>query len=176
MFSAGNSLCMCVREYTEALFTACNHTLPFSHCFLTHLCTGTNVNVSPTIPPFSARFPSLSFSPSCSPSLPFAPSPPRNLPQALHLSGLSACFFIWLVATGGSTLADYNSAASHFRFIRAPSLCAPTPTSASHTHYPHQHQSRHIAIPHHPTTQHTSTFLLFPPTFHTFLFRSAWKI
>lgn len=67
----------------------------------------------PVIPPFPACFP-----------LPPSPSSSllrhHNLPQALHLSGLSACFFIWLVATGGSTLADYNSAASHFRFIRAP--------------------------------------------------------
>ncbi|KAA0704010.1 hypothetical protein E1301_Tti000346 [Triplophysa tibetana] len=43
--------------------------------------------------------------------------PLRGLPQTLHLCGLSACFFIWLVATGGSALADYNSPASHFRFI-----------------------------------------------------------
>lgn len=94
--------------------------------------------------------PSLSLSPR------LAPSPPCNLPQALHLSGLSACFFIWLVATGGSALADYNSAASHFRFIRVPSLCAisrslphlsrphslplaasiPTRSDSSSSHYP----------------------------------------
>lgn len=64
--------------------------------------------------------------------MPFAPSP-RNLPQALHLSGLSVCFFIWLVATGGSTLADYNSAASHFQFIRVPSLSAPFLLSWPHS-------------------------------------------
>lgn len=94
-------------------------------------------------------------------SLPLAPSPPRNLPQAVHLSGLSACFFIWRVATGGSTLADYNSASSHFRFIRAP--LSPTPPSASHTHYPRQLPT-HLRPP------------LFSPTFHIFLFRSVQKM
>ncbi len=84
-------------------------------------------------------FTSSLLSTALAPSLP----PSCSLPQALHLCGLSACFFIWLVATGGSALADYNSPASHFRFIWA--LRAPTslpraslsPRSASirtHTH------------------------------------------
>lgn len=165
---------VCVREYAQAIFTACNHTLPFSHHFLTPLCTGTSVNCSllclfslPLFLPPIASPPPFSLSP------PFAPSPPRNLPQALHLPGLSACFFIWLVATGGSTLADYNSAASHFRFIRAPSLCAPLsrphslPSPASiQTH-------SNSSSPHQPTNLHPP---LFPPAFHIFLFRSARKI
>lgn len=52
---------------------------------------------------------------------PFLPpsgiSAPYKLPWALHLSGLLKCFLIWLVGTGSSMLADYNSASSHFQFI-----------------------------------------------------------
>lgn len=52
---------------------------------------------------------------------PFLPhsgiSAPYELPRALHLSGLLQCFLIWLVGTGGSMLADYNSASNHFQFI-----------------------------------------------------------
>lgn len=113
-------VCVCVCMWVYTSFIYCLQPQA-TFLFLTPLCTGTNVNVSPTITPPPSCFPLSLFL-----SLPFAPSPPRNLPQALHLSGLSACFFIWLVATGGSTLADYNSAASHFRFIRAPlPLCTP---------------------------------------------------
>ena len=114
-------VCVCVCMWVYRSFIYCLQPQA-TFLFLTPPCTGTNVNVSPPISPPPPRFPLSLFL-----SLPFAPSPPRNLPQALHLSGLSACFFIWLVATGGSTLADYNSAASHFRFIRCPlPLCTPS--------------------------------------------------
>lgn len=116
------------------------------------------------------------FPPLCSPSFLslFLPLPlplrHRNLPQALHLSGLSACFFIWLVATGGSALADYNSAASHFRFIRAPAS-PPThthtlPASSSLSLYPTSASilttlasvsPDNTAIPHHAAAVQTST-------------------
>lgn len=114
------------------------------------------------------------FPPLCCPSFLslFLPLPlplrHRNLPQALHLSGLSACFFIWLVATGGSTLADYNSAASHFRFIRAPASPPPThtllasslslyPTSASILTTLTSVSPDNTAIPHHTAAVRTST-------------------
>lgn len=127
------------------------------------------------------------FPPLCCPSFLslFLPLPlplrHRNLPQALHLSGLSACFFIWLVATGGSTLADYNSAASHFRFIRAPTHThsLPPPFSLPHlslyTHYPHQRQSRQHS---NPSSHRCRTNLhtpLLPPTFHIFHFDQRRK-
>lgn len=126
--------------------------------------TGRNINVFSTIPHCSARFPS----PLLSLFLPLPlPLRHRNLPQALHLSGLSACFFIWLVATGGSTLADYNSAASHFRFIRAPASPPHThtpcllpflyPTSASILTTLTSVSPDNTAIPHHTAAVRTST-------------------
>lgn len=103
-----------------------------------------------------------------------APSPPRNLPQALHLSGLSACFFIWLVATGGLALADYSSAASHFRFIRPPT---PTPSLRGTSFYLfffilplslNQHQCKDITILHHPTTASPPSIRCLPHSISSF--------
>ena len=86
---------------------------------------------------------------------PFGISAPDNLPKALHRSGLSPCFSICLVGTGGFALADYNSVASHFQFIRHLLTHARTHTH-THTHtlyytyYHFQYHFKDIAILDHP--------------------------
>lgn len=123
----------------DALFPAKVHTL-------SHPDTAVHREKSNNSPPIHICLRSAD---SFSPSLCFASLPERHLPhsplQALHLCGLSALFFIWLVATGGSTLADYNSAASHFRFIIAPPsvppLCQPSTLTTPASIHPHTHRN-----------------------------------
>ncbi len=104
----------------------------------------------------------------CSRSLP----PSCSLPQALHLCGLSACFFIWLVATGGSALADYNSPASHFDLseLSVPPPPSPTPRSRPVGINPHAHTYSHLSDP--PSI---SLLLHLSPSLPSSLFRLARK-
>lgn len=148
MFSSGHSLCVC--GYRIQMLYLLPTTL---HTFLSD--TSAHWNKHKCLPHNSSLLCPLSL---------FLPLPlplrHRNLPQALHLSGLSACFFIWLVATGGSTLADYNSAASHFRFIRAPASPPHTPCLLLHFSLPHL--SLPYSLPSPASVQTTQQFLITP--------------
>ena len=163
-------VCVCVREYTQALFTACNHKPPFSHSFLTPPCTGTNVNVSPTItPPLTPALPSPSFS-----LLPLR----HLLPAIYRRPSISpACqraFSFGLLLQGARRWQITTRQPVIFDLSEPPSLCAPLLSRPHSLPSPASIQTHsNSSSPQCPTHLHPP---LFPPTNHIFLLRSVQKI
>ena len=112
----------------------------------------------PLLPPSLLLSPlPLSLSSLCAISSPQSTAGPPSLRPVNVLFHLACCY-------RGLDAGRLQLGSQSFSIYQSPPPSV-HPSSAGHTHYPRQHQSRHTAIPHHPNAQHTSTLLCsLPPT------------
>lgn len=157
MSSAGNGLCMCVYVSIHKLYL-----LPATTSHLSLPDTSVHWNKRERLhhhysPPLLLSPLSLSLSSLCAISSTQSTAGPPSLRPVSVLFHLACCY-------RGLDAGRLQLGSQSFSIYQSPPPSV-HPSSAGHTHYPRQHQSRHAAIPHHPNAQHTSTLLCsLPPT------------
>lgn len=156
MFSSGNSVCV---DIGSRCFIYCLQ--PFTPLSLTPRRTGTNINVSPTIPPCSARFPSplLSLIP-----LPLPPSsPPLAPPQSTagppSLRPVSVLFHL-ACCYRGLDAGRLQLGSQSFSIYQSPRLPPHTLRASSSLSLPHL--SLPYSLPSPASVQTTQQFLITP--------------